>query len=490
MTIAHWSRRAAPIAAACLAALSIAAVTDFHAPPRYDGAGYSVLAAAIGSGRGYRSIDHPDAPSHVHFPPGYPAALAAVWSITGRSVVAARIFSLTCTSLAVGLIAVSMRRGLPGRAAWFASLAVAVDWAWARNGGAIQSEPLFLLLVALAIAWVGSTRRRMSIPAGLGLGLLLAAATLTRHVGVCLAAACWLELLRTRDFRALGLSLVAFAVGIAPWVVHVAAAPGRSQAGLLDSSDLGTRIADQALFYARRIPDVVIGPVVETATVFGRSRDLALAATLAAIGFTALVLAGGAAVARRGRGARIWAGFAGVSAPVLLVWPFTEAGRFLIPLLPAIVLGLVFGLRRVPKIGRRLGSAGAAAVVLALALPYPIYAVATGRARVQRDDLADLDRACDVLLEPGRRAGPVLSRHPGEVWWRTGRTGLALESVDPADADSIIEKYSVAYAIDDADRFANAEPSGVARYARDRPARVRLIRDGRTRVYEILSAAK
>ena len=71
--------------------------TRFDAPPRYDGAGYAVLARSIGEGRGYREIDHPDAPRHAHFPPGYPLALAGVWKVTGVSWAAAHAFSFVCT---------------------------------------------------------------------------------------------------------------------------------------------------------------------------------------------------------------------------------------------------------------------------------------------------------------------------------------------------------------------------------------------------------
>ena len=42
--------------------------TDFHSPPRFDGAGYAVLAESLASGRGYREIDRPGSPRHAHFP--------------------------------------------------------------------------------------------------------------------------------------------------------------------------------------------------------------------------------------------------------------------------------------------------------------------------------------------------------------------------------------------------------------------------------------
>src|SRR5947209_6133128 len=82
---------------ALLAAVSLAGNTDLNAPPRFDGAGYAVLGEALATGRGYREIDRPEPTWHAHFPPGYPAALAALWRTTGRSVAAAHLVSGVCT---------------------------------------------------------------------------------------------------------------------------------------------------------------------------------------------------------------------------------------------------------------------------------------------------------------------------------------------------------------------------------------------------------
>src|SRR6478736_2476003 len=96
-----WGRMMAAVVSACLVALASALATCgnavWSAPPRFDGAGYAVLARAWLSGQGYRAIDHPDRPRHAHFPPGYPAFLALVWSATGRSDFAAHVASGLCT---------------------------------------------------------------------------------------------------------------------------------------------------------------------------------------------------------------------------------------------------------------------------------------------------------------------------------------------------------------------------------------------------------
>ena len=94
-----------PLAHAAIVAVagiaSLAANSDFADPPRFDGAGYAVLARSLGTGRGYREVDRPSAPRHAHFPPGYPLALAAVWGITGVSAEAAHAFSSACTLAAM-----------------------------------------------------------------------------------------------------------------------------------------------------------------------------------------------------------------------------------------------------------------------------------------------------------------------------------------------------------------------------------------------------
>src|SRR5690349_10158672 len=93
-----------------LATASVTLNTGVSAPPRFDGAGYAVLARSLLSGRGCREIDHPDEPRHAHFPPGYPFALAALWRLTGPSATAAHVFSCVCTIAATVLAWLWFRR--------------------------------------------------------------------------------------------------------------------------------------------------------------------------------------------------------------------------------------------------------------------------------------------------------------------------------------------------------------------------------------------
>ena len=126
-----------------VAALAVGLNAGFREPPRFDGAGYSVLALSLIRGQGYREIDRPDAPRHGHFPPGYPLAARGLWKITGPSVVAAHVFSMVCTVAAAWLAWRWLRRIEPRGVADALGMAVAVNWMWRQVGGSIQSEPLY-----------------------------------------------------------------------------------------------------------------------------------------------------------------------------------------------------------------------------------------------------------------------------------------------------------------------------------------------------------
>ncbi len=495
------ARTAATIASAAViaaaTALAAAAGTDWSAPPRYDGAGYAVLARALLEGQGYRAIDHPDHPRHAHFPPGYPLLLAATWKLTGISTVAARAVSLCCTVVATLAAWCWFRRLVPARAALLMAMALALNWLWARIGAAIQSEPLYLLLGQLAIL-VASVPGRD--PAGRGwavrpvaLGVLLAAAILTRHVAVGLALAVLVDRAIARRWHEVIVIAAVCSLLVAPWAAWVLSVgpEGRSQASLaFGGGSLPARIAGQAVFYLERIPDQLTGPFVEVGTTFRHDWRLAVAANLWATAATAVIALGWIRALRRPR-RRLVALVAGCTMAVLLAWPFAEAGRLLIPLIPCLLIGAVEGLAflvRWPEWLRRRLSAGrrrliASVLLLAAALPYSMYATIAGKSRASTPAERDFDGACAWLAGHSDHPGPVLTRHPGEVFWRTGRQALEVPTSERpgdanADAASIartIADHRVAYLLIDRNRYANAPPSPLEGFVASFPERVRAV---------------
>ena len=514
--MAQGGTRTGGIAASLIAACVLGMVTvlgmighgDLSSPPRYDGAGYAVLARSLAEGRGYRAIDHPDEPLHAHFPPGYPAFLALVRTAAGPSAYAFHLASCLCTVGATLAAWCWFRRMYPRDVALLLGLALAINWIWSRTGSSIQSEPLYELLCQLTIlvATASASTRRPSLSAALG--LLMAACLLTRHVALGLVLAILLDLwIRGQWKTALAAAMVS-ALLACPWIAWVAAVggTGRTQAGLLaqGGSDLLARSVAQGIFYLQRIPDQITGPLVEVATTLGRSPVAVIAANLWASLGTGVILIGWGHALRRPR--RRLAGLIPLlTLGLLLAWPYTEAGRFLVPLIPCLLVGAVEGLgslchrvahRSGHRIPRRRLVHGAAVLVLIASVPYSAYAIFSGRSRGREVANRDFDAACEWIVDNGARPGPVLTRHPGEVFLATGRKALEVSTSErPGDADAspdevdrTIARYGVAYLVLDEDRYAGAPPGPLVRFVAERPGRVRMAWRGTSgvAVYEVL----
>jgi Dolichyl-phosphate-mannose-protein mannosyltransferase len=505
--------RLAALLVATAATLCVAVQTNPAAPPRYDGAGYAVLATSLLDGQGYRAIDHPDKPRHAHFPPGYPAFLALVWSAAGRSDLASHVASGLCTVGATLAAWLWFRTMFPRPVALAMGAAVACNWVWSRTGAGVQSEPLFELLGQFAILAAAAPAPRGEIRRGLVLGALLGAAFLTRHVGLTLAGAVFIDLAARKQWRSLAVSTVVMVAIAAPWIVWQVSLreTGATQLGLLvqGGRNLFGGIGDQVVFYGDRIPDQLTGPFVEVATAPGRPAVLRLVARLWAWPATAVFVAGWVAAFAVPR-KRLSGLVPLATLSVLLIWPYTEAGRFLIPLVPCLVVGAVEGLTLVAKairrgVGRPAGWSNrrvrvvAACLVLGGSLPYTVYALATAQRRFQTEENHAFDEACAWIKERADRPGPILTRHPGEVFLRTGRQALEVSTserpgavdADPQAIAETIDRYGVAYLLVDDLRYAAAVASPLDRFVKERPEAVRQVlstsdRAGAVRLFEVV----
>lgn len=470
-TALGWLAQGALVA--LTAAASVGLNARFDAPPRYDGAGYAVLAESLRTGRGYRAIDHPDAPRHAHFPPGYPLVLAGLWRLDGPSLPSAHLLSMVCT-VAATVVGWAWFRTLyrPG-VALALGLALAVNWTWGRLGASIQSEPLFLLLEMAAVLATGWAARG-GFGRGVVLGAILGAATLTRHVGVTVAIAVGLDLLaRGRREAALG-AASATATVVAPWIAWIRSVREGTQFGLLGGSGLPRLVAGQVVFYGQRLPDQLVGPVVEVGTVFHPSLWWPMTACAAA---ASAVIASGWVRCLWSKRRRLAGLVPAATLPLLLVWPFTEAGRFLVPLVPFAIVGAAEGLsallaRILPRRWASRARSWAAGLVLLGSIPYSAYAILAGRAEAAEATHADFDAACAWIALESDPPGPILTRQPGEVYWQAGRPALPPSGDDPGAIDRLIDRYKVAYLIVDEDRYVHAPDSPLGRYVRSRLGRV------------------
>ena len=484
----------------------IVANASWSAPPRYDGAGYAVLARALLERHSYRAIDHPNEPRHGHFPPGYPFLLAGTWKLTGISVGAAHVLSVVCT---VGATIASwwwFRRVVGSNTALILGIALSVNWLWVRTGSAILSEPLYMLLCQIVVlaAWSG---KPASLLRTIGLSAFLASCLVTRHIAIGLVLAVLLDRALARRWRETLTIAVVTGFLVLPWAVWlVTVGSTGTQVGMIFTGNTSwpVLIGRQLLFYVMRIPDQLTGPVVEVGTSIQTSGVARSVAGLWGLVATAVFALGLVITLWRPR-ARLIALIPILTGLIILPWPFTEAGRFLIPLVPCllvagveglsgplVLLGRWRGLKFRPSRVRRI----AASLLLAGSLPYSVYATIAGRAKAMEAAQREFDSACEWLVHHGDRPGPILSRHPGEVFWQTGRQGLAVsteerrgeQDASPESIARTIAEYRVAYLLVDRERYSRAARSPLAQFVHAHPYDVRKVWEaGEVTIYQVLS---
>ena len=123
---------------------------------------------------------------------------------------------------------------------------------------------------------------------------------------------------------------------------------------------------------------------------------------------------------------------------------------------------------------------------------------ATAERRLRGEEDRAFDAACEWIRTKADRPGPILTRHPGEVFLRTGRRALEPSTserpgaidADPRAVAATIDRYGVAYLLVDELRYQAAAASPLDRFANERPEAVRRVmsardRGGSVRVYEV-----
>ncbi len=190
-------------------------VTDFH--------WYFVRAAEMARNMGYQE----DGQFTAYWPVGYPAALSALFRITGPSVMAAKIFQLCWTTACIPLTFwIAQRLFRSHLTAFLAALIIAIHPSFIAYTSILASEPLFTglsLWGTLVLLKARDNTRRL-----LWGGVLFGLAALVRPQAIVLPlivlAAAWLlddKPVRSFAFwRATGLAFLASIVVMAPWLAR------------------------------------------------------------------------------------------------------------------------------------------------------------------------------------------------------------------------------------------------------------------------------
>lgn len=189
---------------------------------------YVVLGKSLATGQGYRYLNIPGHPAATHYPPGYPALLALLWTLApvfpDNVIVFKAVNALLLACAAVGAYLFGRRRlALGAPSATLAAVASSACVPALILAGIVLSEPLFLALLFPTL-WrcERACDDDATVRDALGAGALAAALTLVRTLGLVVLPAATFVLLRRRRWRHAAALAIAGLVLLAPWQAWVA----------------------------------------------------------------------------------------------------------------------------------------------------------------------------------------------------------------------------------------------------------------------------
>ena len=208
---------------AIVVGVGIWAQNDALVGVNYDDGIYAALAISVAEGDGYRLTYLPDSLPGVKYPPLYPLSLTPLWMLASSPDAAFGAMKLA-NGLYIGLAAGLFTFLLVELGILSLTLAAVVALLGFVSGSmmlasaGLLSEPLYLVLLFLALLTAdrtreGASRRRLGV-----VGALAALVALTRMVGMTLVLAVLVAVWRRCGRRGALVAAAAAAAVLAPWV--------------------------------------------------------------------------------------------------------------------------------------------------------------------------------------------------------------------------------------------------------------------------------
>lgn len=428
--------------------------------PGGDNAAYLILGDALRSGEGYRDLYLPDTPLHTRYPPLLPALLAGLGWIGGVGV--AKVTMLLLTATTVWVTAHLGRRWVGAGAGITAAALLAVNPTLLEYGHYILSEAPFTLLVVVALLL---SLRPDGKSAAFAM-LAAIAAFATRTAGMTVLAALPLAWLLEGRHRRAAWSGAAAVGALGSWALYqrlvAADQPGymaelllvdpyTPAAGTVGVAELFARAAGNSWAYISRVlPETFLGS--GTGTGSG-----ALAAAIGVV-IAAAALTGWANRSRRQiRAPEV---LAVLYAGLIAAWPSVWTDRrFLLPLVPVLLLLALAALRQLPPVPRRWAVWVAPAIIVLLGVswvgrvaPDRIACVASYRTGTPCDAPANasLYEAARWVRDNTPPDAIIANRKPRLFYWHARRRGdLYPYSNDPATVIRGLEAMRADYVVVD-----------------------------------------
>jgi 4-amino-4-deoxy-L-arabinose transferase-like glycosyltransferase len=437
---------------AAVAALATAVTFDARLNTNGDNAQFLVLGESILQGRGLAHVNAPDNAPHTKYPPLYPLLLAGVLALFPEGLLPAKLLSAALGVACAPLLYVLARRRLGDRLALGAALAAAVSPHILEFSHITLSEIPYLFFSLAALLLVERTidapraTRRDAL-----LALLAIAATYyVKSVGLALAIAAPIAAARRRRFRLALLFAAGFGALSAPWYLRNRSVgqenlyldyflmknPYEEGSPKITGREFVDRIRANVVRYE--------GSVIPNAVV-----PVAFAGTGQPPAWERVLFLAPVALAAIGVGAALGAGFLVAEIYAILFLAFIHAWpevwsstRFLLPLIPLLLLYVVLAVRRIaawgaPRAGRGTAQgarawAPLACVGLLVALSGIASARNAARPRADTPDWRNFFAAAAWIRVNTPEDAIVCSRSAYILYWTTRRKAVGYPfSPDP-----------------------------------------------------------
>ncbi len=309
-----------------------------------DNAVYIILAESIITGKGYRDIHLPEELPHAKYPFGFPLLLSFFILIFGSHILVLKLVVLL-TGLGAFYFMYRIGKFLFEEKVYIVMLFYLSILAFMVYSHRILSEMPFLFFSLGTLYFF--TKAQTGKPFFYYISFVLATYTFfIRTAGISLIIAMMLVLLLKKHYKYLGIFAAIFLVCFIPWYMRNASIPNAvsyidqfliSDPYHLESErvsfiELVSRVWGNFAFYSFTILPKTLLPILRG--------DLLL--SIAGLIFTALILVGFAKERQKCSVINFYFIFAII---ILLGWPIIwSSERFLLPILPIIVLYLFFGI--------------------------------------------------------------------------------------------------------------------------------------------------
>ncbi len=331
---------------------------------------YLVTAKALAIGDGYRILSLPDEPRQTKYPPIFPLLLSFLWRLKPHFPSNLPIFFVFSTLCMLVFLALSAAFMMKHRYASAIEILLVLflalfNWRAVILATSILSEALYAALAVGVLMLVSTANPKAITGKNLALGILLALACLTRLAGISLLATILFRALVRRQFSRFLLPLVLASSMVAGWLLlcHLhPTAPDKSYVSYYTNYFQDWRSMQQVdgterqSSILRSVPKIagknVISLLANIPVVClsaptdwhkGMNETLLLLAIL--LGFFLLILLIAGFWKTRSAGSGLLHFYMLMYFALHIFWPYALYERFLIPMLPFVLLFIISGAR-------------------------------------------------------------------------------------------------------------------------------------------------